>query len=79
MLKPQRQSVSIGTILTPSRPVDQCSGNRFETEFEERTIVDFEQSVRDMDAEIGVDPDQVAVDASGIEQARLGQMGRSHR
>jgi hypothetical protein len=41
--------------------------------------MDFAQPVRDMDAEIGVDPDQVAVDASGIEQARLGQMGRSHR
>jgi hypothetical protein len=30
-----------------------------EPEFEKRTIVDFEQAVRDMDAEIRVDPDQL--------------------
>jgi hypothetical protein len=52
---------------------------RAPTEFQKQAIMDFAQPVRDMDAEIGVDPDQVAVDASGIEQARLGQMGRSHR
>jgi hypothetical protein len=45
LLEPDRQPVSIGTILIASRPVDQCSGNRFEAEFEKRTIMNFEQSV----------------------------------
>jgi hypothetical protein len=48
---------------------------RAPTEFQKRAIMDFAQPVRDMDAEIGVDPDQVAVDVSGIEQPRLGQSG----
>jgi hypothetical protein len=62
LLEPDRQPVAIRTILKPSRPVDQCSGDPFETEFKKRTIVNFEQPVRDMDAEIGVDPDQMSIE-----------------
>jgi hypothetical protein len=56
------QSVSIGIIPKPSRPVDQRSGDSLQPEFEERAIVDFEQPIRDVDAVIGVDPDQVGVE-----------------
>jgi hypothetical protein len=46
----------------PSRPVDQFSGDTLKAEFEKRAITDFEQTVRDMDAEIWVNPDQVGVE-----------------
>ncbi len=67
MLKPKRQSVSIRTILTPSRPVDQCSGDPLEAEFQKRAIMDFEQPVRDMDAEIRVYPDQMGVEGRMVD------------
>jgi hypothetical protein len=56
------QPVAIRTILIPSRQLDQCSGNPLEAEFEKWTIVDFEQPLGDMDAEIRVDPDQVGIE-----------------
>jgi hypothetical protein len=62
LLEPDRQPVAIRTILTPSRPVYQRSGDSLQTEFEKRAIMDFEQPVRDMDAEIGVNPDQVGIE-----------------
>ena len=61
MLEPDRQSVSVRTILKPSRPVDQFSGDALEAEFEERTM-DFEQPVRDVNSVIRVGPDQVGVE-----------------
>ena len=67
VLEPDRQPVAIRTILTPPRSIDKRSGNRFETEFEERTIVDFEQPVRDMDAEIRVYPDQMGVECRMVD------------
>ena len=45
LLEPDRQSVSVGTILKPSRPIDQHSGDPLEAEFEKRPIMDFEQPV----------------------------------
>jgi hypothetical protein len=62
LLEPDRQPVAIGTILKPSRPVDHLPDDPFEAEFEKRAIMDFEQPIRDVDSEIGVDPDQVGVE-----------------
>jgi hypothetical protein len=42
LLKPERQPLPIRTILTPSRPVDQCSGDPLQPKFEKGTIRDFE-------------------------------------
>jgi hypothetical protein len=61
MLEPDRQPVAVRMILKPSRPVDQCSGDPLQAEFEKRAVMDFEQPVRDMDSEIGVDADQVGI------------------
>ncbi|HZC82104.1 MAG TPA: hypothetical protein VE222_10425 [Nitrospiraceae bacterium] len=62
LLEPDRQPVAIRTILTPSRRFDQCSRDPLEAEFEKRAIMDFELPIRDVDSEIGVDPDQVGVE-----------------
>jgi hypothetical protein len=43
LLEPDRQSVSVRTIVKPSRPVDQCPGDSLKPNFEERAIMDFEQ------------------------------------
>ena len=48
-------------VLKPPRPVDERSDDSLEAEFEEWAVMDFEQPVRDMDAEIRVDPDQLGV------------------
>jgi hypothetical protein len=64
LLEPQRQPVPIRTILTPPQQLDHLSDDPFQSEFEKWTIVDFEQPVRDMDAEIRVDPDQVGVESA---------------
>ena len=64
LLKPERQPLPIGAILTPSRPVDQCSGDPLEAEFEERPIVDFEQPIGDVNSVIAVDADQMASKAA---------------
>jgi hypothetical protein len=42
--------------------LDHLPGDPFEAEFEKWTIMDFEQPVGDMDAEIGVDPDKVSIE-----------------
>jgi hypothetical protein len=42
--------------------LDHLPDDPLQPEFEKRAIVDFEQPVRDMDAEIWVDPDQVGVE-----------------
>ena len=55
--EPKRQPVAIRAILRPPRHLDQCASDPFEPEFEKRTIMDFEQPIRDVDVEIGVDPD----------------------
>jgi hypothetical protein len=67
LLEPNRQPVTIGKILIPPRPVDHLPDDPFEPEFEKRAIVDFEQPVRDVDAEIGVDPDQVGIEGRVVE------------
>ena len=59
LLEPERQSVPVGAILTPPRQLDLLPDDPFQAEFEKRTIMDFEQPVRDVDAEIGVNADQV--------------------
>jgi hypothetical protein len=69
-LKPQRQPIAIRTILKPSRPVDQCSGDPLKAEFEKRAIMDFEQPIRDVNSEIGVDPDQMGVEGGMVDFGR---------
>jgi hypothetical protein len=49
-------------MLKPLRPVDHLPGDPLQPEFEKRAIMNFEQPVRDMDAEIRADPDQVSVE-----------------
>ena len=43
LLKAERQPLPIGIILRSSRQLDQCTGHRFEPEFEEGAVVQFEQ------------------------------------
>jgi hypothetical protein len=62
LLETNRQPVTIGKILIPPRPVDHLPDDPLEPEFEKRAIVDFEQPVRDVNAEIGVDPDQIGIE-----------------
>jgi hypothetical protein len=47
--------------------LDHLPGNPLQPEFEKRTVADFEQPVGNMDAEIGVDPDQVGVESSVVD------------
>jgi hypothetical protein len=47
LLEPERQSVPVGAILTPPRQLDLLPDDPFQAEFEKRTIMDFEQPVRD--------------------------------
>ena len=77
LLEPERQPIPIGSILKTSWSVDQCSGDPLQPEFEKRAIVDFEQPVRDMDAEIGIDADQVGVEGRVME-LRQRQAIRDH-
>jgi hypothetical protein len=67
LLEPDRQPVAIGTILKPSRPVDQCSGDPLKAEFKKRAVMYFQEPIRHMDAEIGVDPDQVGIEGRVME------------
>ena len=67
LLEPQGQPIAIWTILNPSRPFDQCSGDPLQAEFERRPITDFEQPVGDVDSEIRVDPDQVSIEGRMME------------
>jgi hypothetical protein len=55
LLEPERQSVPIRAILTPPRQLDLLPDDPFQAKFEKRAIVDFEQPIRDMDAEIRVE------------------------
>jgi hypothetical protein len=43
LLKPERQPLAIPITLGSSRQFDQCTGHRFEPEFEAEAIVQFEQ------------------------------------
>ena len=70
ILEPSRQPVSIRVILTSSRQLDRLLGDSLEAEFEKCAIMDFEEPVRDMDAEIGVDPDQLSV------KGRMAELGQ---
>jgi len=65
LLEPDSQPVAIGTILKPSRPVDQCSGDPLEAEFEKRAIMDFEQPIRDVNSVTGSTPIRWASKADG--------------
>jgi hypothetical protein len=62
-LEPKRQTVSIRAVLTPPRQLDHLPDDSLQPEFEKRAIVNVEQPVRDMNAEIRVDPDQVGVES----------------
>jgi hypothetical protein len=63
-LEPSRQSIPIWAIVTSPRQLDQCASDPLQPEFEKRPITDFEQPIRDVDSEIGVDPDQGASKAA---------------
>jgi len=67
LLEPNRQPVAVRSLLDPLRPIDQRPGDSLKPEFEERAIMDFEQPVRNMDAEIGVDADQVDIEGSMVD------------
>jgi hypothetical protein len=60
-LEPSRQPMSIRVIHTSSRQLDHPPGDPLQPEFEKQAIVDSEQSLGDVDAEIRVDPDQLGV------------------
>jgi hypothetical protein len=64
LLEPYRQPVTIGTILTPPRQLDQCPSDRLQPKFEERAVMDFEQPIGDVDSEIRVDPDQANIEGT---------------
>ncbi len=66
-LEPTRQPSPIRTILIPPRHLDHLTDNTLQPEFEERPIVNFEQPVGDMDAEIPIDPDQMSVEGGVME------------
>jgi hypothetical protein len=66
-LEPSRQSVPIGAILIPPRQLDHLSNDPFQTEFQERPVMEIEKSVRNVDTEIGVDPDQVNIEGRMVD------------
>ena len=67
LLEPDRKSVSVRTILKPSWPVDQCSGDPLQPKFEKWTIMDFKQPIGDVNLVIRVDADQVAVEGCTVD------------
>ena len=64
LLEPDRKSVSVKTILKPSWPVDQCSGDPLQPKFEERALVDFEQPIGDVNSVNRVGPIRCASHAA---------------
>ena len=52
--------------------VDHLPDDPFKPEFEKRAIVDFEQPVGDVDAEIGVDPDQIGIEGRMVDFETIG-------
>ena len=56
-LEPYGQPVPIWTILAPPPQLDHLPGDPFSPSSRKRTIVDFEQTLTDVDAEIRVDAD----------------------
>jgi hypothetical protein len=60
-LEPERQPISIRTILTPPWQLDHLPGDPLQPEFEKRAVMQVEQPIGDVDAEIRVDPDQVGI------------------
>jgi hypothetical protein len=67
LLEPNRQPITIGTVLIPPRPADHLTDDPFEPEFEKRGIMGFEQPIRDVDAEIGVDADQIGTEGRMVD------------
>jgi hypothetical protein len=59
LLEPDSQPVPVRTILNSPRQLNRCSGDALEAEFEKPATMDFEQPIRDMDAEIRIDADQM--------------------
>src|SRR5262249_6010958 len=62
LLEANGEPFAIGAILDPVRQTDRGSGNPFEAEFKERTVVYVEQAVGDMNPEIRVDADQIGIE-----------------
>jgi hypothetical protein len=69
-LEPDRQPISIRTILTPPWQLDHLPGDPLQPEFEKRAVMDFGQPVGDMNSVIGVDADQVGIEGRMVD---LGQ------
>jgi hypothetical protein len=61
LLKPERQPISIRSILSPPPQLDHLPSDPLQPEFEKRTVVDFEQPVGDVNSVIRVDADQMGV------------------
>jgi hypothetical protein len=64
LLEPNRQPVPFRPVLDPVRPIDQLSRDSLEPELEEQAMMRFEQAVGNMDWEIRVDPDQMAIESA---------------
>jgi hypothetical protein len=62
LLEPKRQPIPVRPILRSPWHHDLSAGNALEAEFEEWTVMDVEQPISDMDAEISIDADQVGVE-----------------
>jgi hypothetical protein len=62
LLEPDRQPVSIGTILIPSWQLDHLPRRSLSGRVRETGRYGFEQPLEDVDAVIGVDPDQVSIE-----------------
>ena len=54
----------IRVILAPPRQLDHLPDDSFQSEFDKRAVMDFEQPIRHMDAEIRVDTDQVSIEGA---------------
>ena len=56
------QPIPIRPILRSPRQLDPCAGDPLEADFEERAVMDFKQSISDMNPEIDIDADQVGIE-----------------
>ena len=67
LLEPNRQPLAVRTILKPSRPVDQVSGDPLQPEFEKRAVMDFQEPIGHVNSVIAVDPDQMSIEGRMME------------
>jgi hypothetical protein len=78
LLKPERQPALVRAILSSPWQLDQSARHCLEPLSKERTIMEFEQPVGDVDTEIRVDPDQLGVEGGMVDLGQRQAM-RDHR